>query len=196
MACFFSLTALSMIVRKNNIYLIIAAILPLVRTDFLILSLLLGIYGYLSGKKLMGAGSALVSIILYFSVNEVMGNYGWLTVFNFSLIDKNPYPVNMEFAAEWQNYVKPYLTVVYVLLSHPHGVIYFFGITLLFGFKRRLSSLNFYNNFALSMLLISLSFVLLHLMAFPAYNGRFFVFAVVINLIFIAQRLDQVKEKT
>ena len=144
----------------------------------------------------MGAGSALVSIILYMYVNDVMGNYGWLTIFYFTLIGKNPYPANMELSVEWQNYAKPYLSVVYALLNHAHGVIYFFAITLLFGLKRRVSSLNLYNNLALSMLLISLSFLSLHLMAFPAYKGRFFVFAAVVSLIFIAQRLHQVKEKT
>ena len=194
MVCFFSLAALSMLVAKNNIYLIIAAALPLVRTDFFILSLLLGIYGYLSGKKLMGAVSALVSIILYISVNKVMGNYGWLTIFNFTLIQIDPYPANMAISTEWHNYARPYLSAVLQLLGHVHGMIYFFAILCWFSLKRKVKSLNLSNNLALSVSLISLSFVSLHLIAFPVYFGRFFVFAAVVNLIFIIQRLHQVKE--
>ena len=71
MACFFSLSALSITIKRNTSYLIIAAVLPLIRTDFLILSLLLVIYSYLSGNKLMGIISALVAVISYFLINTI-----------------------------------------------------------------------------------------------------------------------------
>jgi hypothetical protein len=190
MACFFSLSALSLLIGRNMSYLIIAAVLPLIRTDFLILSLLLVIYSYLSGSKVLGIISALVAIISYLLINKVMGNYGWLTIFNFTFINTDPYPAEMVISSDWLNYIKPYVKVAITFMTHPHGIIYLVVIVLWVHLRKQVSSLNFIEH---PSIIISLSFVVLHVLAFPAYWDRFFVFAAVIGLVFIFQRLGKDK---
>lgn len=172
MACFFALLTVYMILKNSRYCLLLAVILPLLRTDFVILSMLVAVYKFLSGVRGLSIVSALASLGLYAFINKSMGNYGWLTIFNFTLIGISPYPRDMVISTNPVNYLKPYLSSAYAMLMHSHGVIYVIGI---FCFINRI--FNSVSTEARAALFISYLFVAAHLILFPAYMDRFFTFA-------------------
>jgi hypothetical protein len=182
MACFFSLAALSAFLSGRSYYLALAVLLPLVRTDFIILSVLLAFIGFFTGRRLASTLAASIAVILYLGVNKLMGNYGWLTIFNFTLIGIDPYPADIIVSNSLVDYVRPYLSAGWNLVNHSHGIIYLLSLFIFFHLVRKTE---FHISSMYSAVLVSLLFVVLHLMAFPAYMHRFFTFAVIICLIFI-----------
>lgn len=188
-ACFFSLSAIYFIKTRNNIFLLIAAALPIFRTDFLILSLLIAIYGFFKGERFKAISSIAAALILYLLINKFADNYGWLTIFNFTLIGINPYPADMQTASSLWLYFKPYLSASYQLLHHAHGIVYALGIGLLLRGRAIVLTED-----EKSIVYISLFFTALHLFAFPAYMDRFFVFAAVSILIVFTSALLRIKQ--
>ena len=187
-ACFFSLLALYLIAMRNKLFLLIAAALPIFRTDFLILSLLLGAYGYFTGHKARALVAILFSAVSYFTINQAMNNYGWLTLFNFTLISVDPYPAEIVVSSEIKSYLKLYLGAAYKLLHRAHGVIYLFAVLVLFAGR--------FNNLQReekAILWIAISFVVLHLVAFPAYKDRFFVFSAIVSLLIVISKTNRLK---
>lgn len=182
MACFFSLAALSVFLSGKSYYLALAVLLPLVRTDFVILSVLLAFLGFFSGRRLASILAASIAVILYLGVNKLMGNYGWLTIFNFTLIGIDPYPADMIVSNSLVDYVRPYLSAGWNLVKHAHGIIYLLSLSIFFHLVRK-TEFNISSMY--SAVLVSLLFVVLHLVAFPVYMDRFFTFAAIICLIFI-----------
>jgi len=187
-ACFFSLLALYLITIRNKLFLLIAAALPIFRTDFLILSLLLGAYGYFTGHRAKALVAVLFSAAVYFTINQAMNNYGWLTIFNHTLIGISPYPAEIVFASELKSYLKPYIGAAYALLHHAHGVIYLFAVLVLL--PNRFTNLQRDEK---AILWIALTFVALHLLAFPAYMDRFFVFSALASLIIVISTMSRSK---
>lgn len=181
MSCFFALLALSIFLSGRSYYLALAAVFPLVRTDFFILSILLAILGFFSGRRFASTLATTVAVIFYLGVNKLMGNYGWLTIFNFSLIDRSPYPADMTMSNSLIDYIRPYFSAGWNLLNHSHGVIYVLSLYNLFYLARNAEFKITSKHWAL---LVSLMFVVLHLVAFPAFYDRFFTFAAIICLIF------------
>ena len=51
MACFFSLLTIYALVRRSKLVFVVAALLPLVRTDLLVLSMLLVFHALIFGQK-------------------------------------------------------------------------------------------------------------------------------------------------
>ena len=191
MACFFALTAFYMLISGRLYYLVIAAILPLVRTDFVILSLLFSICGVFSQRKLAALMSGFVAILFYLAINREMGNYGWFTIFNFTLIDMNPYPKDMEISIYWKDYLRPYISTAWSVFNHLHGLVFLIALTLWLTAKKKISSEMFVEDRALWICFI---FVVLHLLAFPAYMDRFFTFSVIICLIYIFSKVLKVEQ--
>lgn len=188
MACFFSLLAISLLLRRSIFYLLIAAILPLVRTDYVILSILLVFVGYFSRFKLIALISGLTAILLYLFVNEWAGNYGWLTIFNFTMIGVDPYPADIVISGEWENYIRRYITVLWDIGNNIHGVVYF--IAIVFWLQAKVNGLQDRVKVD-SVTSICFLFVVLHLLAFPTYSNRFFTFAVVFLLTFILAKIRE-----
>jgi hypothetical protein len=174
-ACFFSLSALWYLTfysQKKMLY-IISAFLPLIRTDFIILSFLLMAYIFNSKNKIWPLASILISIACYLLVNKLSNNYGWLTIFNFTLIELTPYPVNLEPTTEIYMYIRAYILGILQLVTNQHFIIYIFGFYLIW-LKRESIKIDS-QNYALCYILIL--FVIIHMILFPAYFDRFFVFA-------------------
>lgn len=186
MACFFALTAFYMLISGRIYYLMIAAILPLVRTDFIILSLLFSVNGVLERRKLIAVSSAFVAILLYLVVNREMGNYGWLTIFNFTLIEIDPYPKDLEFSIYWKDYLRPYISTVWNLTKHLHGLIFFLAFALWYTAKKKDSTELTLEDRSLWICLV---FVVLHLLAFPVYKDRFFTSTAIIGLIYTLSKV-------
>jgi len=190
LACFFTLTAFYMLISGRIYYLMIAAILPLVRTDFVILSLLFSINGVLERRKLIALISVFVAILLYLVVNREMGNYGWLTIFNFTLIELDPYPKDLEFSIYWKDYLRPYISTVLNLTNHLHGLIFFLAFALWHIAKKKVSTEMTVEDRSLWICLV---FVVLHLLAFPTYMDRFFTISAIIGLIYILSKVREVE---
>jgi hypothetical protein len=172
MACFFATLALRSAQTTGNLALLVAAIMPAIRTDFIIFSFLLQSYYWLYGKKSFAVVSLLTSAAIYIAVNKLSGNYGWLALFNFVFIKLTPYPADLVPSTNPVSYVKPYFTAAYNLLTNPHFVIYSLSAYLLIPKLKDLET-----RFVFLFFVIPVLFVILHLALFPAYIERYFVFA-------------------
>jgi hypothetical protein len=125
MACFFSLLGIYSLIKKGKPVFFVAAILPLIRTDFILLSGLLMIFTYRKGERFISLFSLLSAAAIYISVTKLTGNYGYLTLFNFTFIGSlNPYPANIVISHQFADYLIPYGLLLQSLVSHPHTVVY------------------------------------------------------------------------
>ena len=187
MACFFSLLVLYLLLSRDKFFIwIIAAFLPLIRTDFILLSFLLVCYSFISRNTLLGLVSGVIAIYFYGAVNSASGNYGWLTIINFTLIETNPYPAQMDISYYWLDYVKPFVLVIWNAANHVHGLVYFISFTFWFFSKNNLYPRD---EVVDNVLIISACYVLLHIILFPAYMDRFFTSFVIYFLIYIFSKI-------
>jgi hypothetical protein len=192
MACFFSLCALSLLLSGRLSYLAIAALLPLVRTDYIILSLLLVVCALFSKQRLYALFSGVIALITYFLVNNIMGNYGWLTIFNFTLIEIDPYPEDIIISNHLMDYIKPYLRAAWGISNNLHGLIYLLAFTI-WTYSTKKNYINISNRDLA--VIVCLIFVVLHMLAFPVYMDRFFTFAAIFYLIFIFSQLKKLAKE-
>ena len=86
MACFFSLVGIHSLMAQGRVVFLVAPILPLIRTDFILLSSMLMGYAYVQEQRLFALLFMLIAAGIYFLVTKLNGSYGYLTLFNFSLI--------------------------------------------------------------------------------------------------------------
>jgi hypothetical protein len=181
MACFFSLLGIYSLIRKGKLVFFIAAILPLIRTDFILLSWLLMIFTYRQGDRFISLFSLLSAAAIYVSVNKLTGNYGYLTLFNFTFIGSlNPYPERIAISHQLGDYLIPYALLLQSLLSHPHTVVYALALYLFWLNRDQLKEgkVHFYCLFILPFV-----FGAAHMLLFPSDHFRFFVFSA--SLIFV-----------
>ena len=177
MACFFSLWTIYALIRKSPMVFILAALLPLVRTDALLLSLLVLAHTFVNGGKAMSVASAIAAGALYLFATESNGGYGWLTLFNMSFINKTPYPAALIPSRALGDYLRPYISTAYGFTQQPHFVI--FGLALAWLLLKRARGTA---DDTAPMITICLSFVAIHMAFFPADTYRFFVFAAAASL--------------
>ena len=177
MACFFSLWTVYALIKKSPMVFILAALLPLVRTDALILSLLVLAYTFVSGRKAMSAVSAIAAGALYLFATLSNGGYGWLTLFNMSFINKTPYPATLISSHVLGDYVRPYISMGGHFILHPDFVIFGLALARLL-LKRARGTVDD----TAPMITLCLSFVAIHMLLFPADSYRFFVFAAAASL--------------
>ena len=180
MACFFSLLGIYSLLTKRRLVFLVAAALPLVRTDFILLSGLLMIYTYFNVNRFFSLFSILLSAAFYILVNKLNGNYGYLTIFNFSFIGElTPYPADMVISHKTSDYLKPYFLLIGDLITRSYAVILGLSLYLLrvklAGIKY---DMDFYCLFALPFV-----FMITHLLLFPSMEYRFLVFSA--SLIFV-----------
>jgi hypothetical protein len=180
-ASFCSLLGIYSLIRKGKLVFFVAAILPLIRTDFILLSGLLMIFTYRAGDKFMSLFSLLSAAAIYVSVNKLTGNYGYLTLFNFTFIGSlNPYPEQIAISERLGDYLIPYALLLQTVLSHPHSVVYALALYLFWLNQGQLKgrNVNFYCLFILPFV-----FNTAHMLLFPTDQFRFFVFSA--SLIFV-----------
>jgi hypothetical protein len=181
MACFFSLLAIYSLIRNGKLVFLVAAILPLIRTDFILLSGLLMIFTYRRGDRFISLFSLLSAAAIYILVTKLTGNYGYLTLFNFTFIGSlNPYPADIIISRRVADYLIPYGLLLQSLVSHPHTVVYALALYL-FWVKRdqfKGGKVHFYCLFFLPFV-----FTAAHMLLFPSHHFRFFIFSA--SLIFV-----------
>jgi len=172
MACFFALLTTWLVIKGDLKYFAVAAVLPLFRTDFVVLSVLVAAAGFFRGRRMLSTLSMVTALVLFISINALMRHYGWLTQFNVSLISVQPYPQEMTFSRQPLQYLMPYVRGAWNAVFHPHGAIYMLGIAC--AVRGILSPLR--DDIKLSIGLAYL-FVAMHMVLYPVYEDRFFVYA-------------------
>ncbi len=209
-ACFLSLIALLLCYRNDKRLYILAAALPIVRTDSIILSALLiiarlfmlwsnekaasassdGQIGKFSqtlrADALWAAFSFAAAASFYLAINKIYGGYGYLTLFNFSFVKFVPYPATLEISHRIQDYLYPYAKCAKDILESKHMVFYVMSLGVL---SRVRDWKTIGSPFTVSFLLVPLMFVFAHLAVFPEYYERFFTFAIVALFIWLARQL-------
>lgn len=192
MACFFSLVGIHSLMAKGRIVFLIAAILPLIRTDFILLSGLLMGYAYLQGKRLFALEVLLVAVSFYFLVTTLNGSYGYLTLFNFSLIGSpTPYPADIVISTQLGDYLAPYWSLFNSLIFYSHSVIYIVALYLVWLQRGQLEwQAGFYGLFAVPFI-----FTALHLVLFPSDHYRFFTFSASLILVWTLGLLTEIQTK-
>lgn len=174
LACFSSLLAAWLLVRRSPGLHVAILLLPLARTDFVIHALTLALAAAWRDRRAGWVLSGCLSVLVCMAVNREAGHYGWLTVFNFTLIAITPYPQGMPLSTNVHDYLLPYLASVHDLVRHAHAVVYAMALCMLV--KRRGPAGGALDDPSI-LAATSLAFVVLHLLLFPAYMDRFFVFA-------------------
>ncbi|WP_349572894.1 hypothetical protein [Azotobacter salinestris] len=184
LACLLSLGLMFCFLQRSAFSLLLAALLPLARTDFILLSLLFAVVASWFFPRKWVALSAGVALALYVAVNQASGNYGYLTIFNFTLLGFDPYPASMRISTDIGEYARAYATGLAQAVLHPHFLVYFLAaLSLLNGYRagRRLDELD-------CTLILALAFVICHLALFPLYLERFFLFPALVSLIYVIER--------
>ncbi len=172
MGCFFALLLIYLLIRRRRASYIVSAILPVVRTDLAILSILAMAFDFARNKSWYAVLSAAAALALYFVINRLAGNYGWLNLFNFTFIRITPYPKSMEISHDVQAYLGAYATGVRTLISSRHIVIYVF-VSYIFFIRQAYKILSPEINIITATCLL---YVAAHFALFPAYEDRFFAF--------------------
>lgn len=165
---------------RKTIALILTALLPFFRTDFIILSgLMLTTHLSIVVKNKHSksnapwiAGLGLLSLIVYSGLNSYFGNYGYLTIFNFTLIQNTPYPAFLDVSLQANDYINAYLNGLGRWTHSRVGWFFIFcTLGLLSPISRKLSQ-------ELRLLsIVSLAFVAIHFALFPAFLERHYFFA-------------------
>lgn len=194
MACFFSLLGIYGLMTKGRmgrVVFLVAAILPLIRTDFILLSGLLTLYTYLYGSRFLSLFSLLLSVSFYMLINKLNGNYGYLTLFNFTLIGSlTPYPADIAISHQFTDYLIPYALLLDNLIFHSHSVIYVLSLYLLWLKRDQVKNrTDFY-----CLLGVPFVFTLAHILLFPSAQYRFFVFSASLILVWSLGFLDNQQE--
>lgn len=188
MACFFSLAGIYSLMAKRNAAFLVAALLPLIRTDFILLSgLLMGCF-YLQGKRFLSLLFLLIAAGFYLLVTQLNGSYGYLILFNFAFIGlPTPYPADIVVSTRLGDYLAPYWLLFNDLIFHSHSVIYLVALYLFWlkrgQMERRVA---FDGLFAVPFI-----FTVGHLLLFPSDHYRFFTFSASLILIWSLHSLAQ-----
>ena len=172
MGCFFALLLIYLLIRRRRASYIVSAILPVVRTDLVILSILAMASDFFRNKRYYAVLSAAAALTLYFVINRLAGNYGWLHLLNFTFIKITPYPKSMEISHDVHAYLGAYVTGFRNLISSRHIVIYVF-VSYIFFIRQAYKSLSSEINTITTTCLL---YVAAHFALFPAYEDRFFAF--------------------
>jgi len=189
MACFFALLTIYALIRGSTLVFFLAAVLPLVRTDFLLLSLFILGHSFIFGQRKYAIASMVVACVLYELVARMNDAYGWLTLFNTSLIHKTAYPAALIPSHAIGDYLRPYASMAYDFTMHPHFVIYGLALWFLMRNKTRPPSADW--RLLSAVFIIPMAFVAIHLLLFPAMTYRFFVFAASVVAIGLIGQMQQ-----
>ncbi|SEK98675.1 hypothetical protein [Nitrosovibrio tenuis] len=193
MAGFFSLVGIYSLIRRGKLVFFIAVILPLIRTDFILLSALLMTFTYFHGNRLFSLFSLVSAVVIYVLVTQLNGNYGYLTLFNFTFIGSfTPYPADIVISHKLSDYLIPYAKLLESLIAHPHSVVYVLALYLLWLNHAKVEDkLEFYCLCGLPFL-----FITMHMLLFPSDHYRFFVFSVSLILVWSLDLVTRLARKS
>jgi hypothetical protein len=171
-ACFVALISVYLFIKNRRSIYFLAVLMPLIRTDLLLLSIILMVLIYYVRKDRRSVIFGFLALLTYMGVNHFAGSYGYITLFNFTFIGIDPYPRDMRLSVQPWAYVTPYIDCARVLLFHERHTIAYILTLYLFYIGRSYKV----GDDLLFVTVISLSYALLHIALFPVYDERFFAF--------------------
>lgn len=200
LAFFFALLGAMTLLEGSVLTFAFAAVLPLMRTDFILLSGLFLALEFFRGRRMLSIASMAVAALAYAAVNREAGNYGWLTLFNFSTGALTPYPAQLAPSANWKDYARPYVSAEYDLISNGQFLLYFIATYILFyrwrsggvlnrawwrpgSSERSANEERFY-----VLYVIPMAYAALHILLFPNFEPRYFVFSAALVFVWILSR--------
>lgn len=182
MASFFAFIAVMLYQDKKTLSLFILSFLPLIRTDFIILAFVMFLVRIYKGGKWWEYLFFAASFAVYMWVNKYAGNYGHLTIFNFTLIpnDLRPYPEQMPISTDVKDYFEAYLSGAYSFFSRGDSLIFIASVLLVLVdlLKREIK-------FSTLGLIIGSAFLAVHFSLFPAAFQRTYFAANLVMLYFL-----------
>jgi len=181
LATFLALLGLWGVARASKLTVLIAFILPYARPDYIILSVLMSIHTYLVVSRRWGVFSLITSFASYAIIMKFTNGYGWLTAFNFAFINVTPFPAKMVISRNLGDYVKPY----YVCAKNFLDSAFFIPLA-----ATCLLAIGHYSisTTRAQIFVISVAFFLLHLLVFPSYDPRFFLWCIGITSMFLFEQ--------
>lgn len=166
--------------RRQKLLLLMLPFSVLVRTDSILLAPLFATYLWqerVFNRRLV-AGSALLCLSLYVAVNYCFGNYGWSTVFDYTLSHKSTHPADFPHVVTVASYLAAFKVGVRATVSNSLLLIY---VVMTFAstvrllprvWRRQITAST--SSGVLFVLLSSFVYVVLHFLLFPVDWTRFF----------------------
>ena len=90
-----ALAALLM-VRRSRALAFVLALLPLVRPELIVFSLLVSLWWAMWGGRKWAVAGAVVAGITFVATKQLGGGYGWERLFWFTFVETSPYPARLE----------------------------------------------------------------------------------------------------
>ncbi len=171
LACFTSLLLVICMSANHAVAYALVATLPLMRSDFVIFSLLAAIYMFCVHKRTYAGLAAAVSVLLYLLIGKVNGNLGYFTLLHFTFLDLNPYPADLVASHDPRDYLVPFLVNTNYLVSD--GIFVLFAMALVI-IAANIRTVTQDRRIALFIVLPT-AFALGHFVLFPHYDNRFLV---------------------
>lgn len=165
---------------------LLIALLPIFRTDYLILSVAASIILFSQRHPRLAALSVFLSVSVYLLVNHFAQNYGHAVIFNFTLISgPQPYPASMLVSEDVRDYARAYMRGVMVLIQQPAIFLYpaIYTLALIFVISRQRQ----HQNRFLQIFFAALFFVVAHFLLFPAAFGRNYFILTWASLMYLAE---------
>ena len=151
---------------------LLAALLPALRTEFIVFSGLLMLAMFYRRGRLPASIAFAASLAVYLTITLSQHAYNWLTLINFSLVKTVAFPSEIVPSHDATVYLVLYARAAWQLVSSAHFLIYLIGGYLLAVIRAKACSRERYS---LELLAIPLAFVVLHLGLYPLCENRQFV---------------------
>lgn len=190
-AAFFVITTV-LFFQKNRYFLtlFLLTLIPFIRTDFIIFAVIVAFLWFLKRQKLKALALMIPPALAYLYINSSNFNYGYLKIFNFTLISIDPFPATMEIKTNLSPYIQAYITGFTKLIRHKHFIVYIAYLVFWLKYVRP-KNIQRYNEQAF----IIFGFLSFHMVLFPAYFERFFVWCVAVAGLQLAQWIYEIKTK-
>jgi hypothetical protein len=177
---FFALWAAYCLLKGNRLLFLASALLPLMRTDAAVLSALLMAFAFWRGERVLSVASFAISAAAYVVINRTHGNYGWVTLFNQSLIQISPFPGEIVPSTRVWDYVQVYLLTWEDVVTLPNFLTPILVVSIAVFFLNRRSGTPLLYRYVFFW--IPLAYAALRLALYPAFESRYFCFPAVMLL--------------
>jgi hypothetical protein len=184
-----AIVALLAALRAPGVALALLPLLPLARTDFVLLAPLVALAIRPAVPLAAAALSVGAAAAIYATINATVGNYGHLTIFNYQLIaGPMPYPAELPISREVADYAQAYLAGAKTLVEDRE--LWLAGVALALAAATPGAA----SPRAWRLVAATMVFVGLHFLAFPAAFDRTYYIATwattMLGLVCISRRLE------
>lgn len=177
-------SVLALLNRAPTPALILLAVIPLFRTDFIILTALVFIFLILERERSrLKFALIFLSAAVFTAVMVLPEPYGYLTVFNFTLVPGaiTPYPEALQVSTDPAVYLQVYINRTIAFLGTPTPLLLLAASIAAFAHRRMVGELGP----AAKTTLIAVAFILAHFALFPLGAIRHYAFALLIAEAFL-----------